>query len=660
MAWIHDKTRSLVRKSFGDLLRGILEDLGASPGSPTTPVEGGEEGEEEGVKREWLNVDELVHSMEDELFDFTADGVKGSKRVCGDKYKSKFRSLQFNLKDKKNSTLRTRLLRGQLPPHSLVRLEANDLANDEIKAKSHEIRILSLHNAIKPKDVEGVLKKTHKGEEEVKPKREGGAVAAMEGVVSDSESVRESTPPPVAFMPASIARLVAQAEADAKASAKIVAPPRIESLDDLLAKMEGKSPTGTKRGGEEDVAVKVEKKGRLDVDAGDAMESVVTGSWENLGVSDSWASFDAGASGADADDSWMREGMEESSFSPSAQSPRESPAPEDAPAVWTGTVRMPQVAKFSGSCRQIAGRSVGSSSQLWEALLPPTVMVEGRIDMGRTHQYVAQQKLSTSKEIIAVEFVAEETPDTDMNGVTVPSAEGGFAELLEYFLSKQRYAVVGGRYVMVRDMYLVPVRAGETVPQTITVLSKFNVSDKTDAGDRLFGVMILDKAFFGSSAAAGSGAANSSVKRASASSSLPSKRVSSGPNSVPVKREPARDPRARPPSTVAAPPPPQPTLPTTTVPAWAATLSQFAKQETQHTAAPLGILPPAPSATALALLMQLQMQQQKNVAPSAAAAPPAVTAQGLAGLLSHIQAQSKQQQQYGGGASVGSSLYGSH
>ncbi|KAI9340529.1 transcription factor S-II, central domain-containing protein [Obelidium mucronatum] len=701
MAWIHDKTRSLVRKSFGDLLRNMQEDLKAegiyAPAVAAAVAEGNQQHQEAGGS--WLDITELAGNMEDALFDFTADGEKGHKRYCGEKYKSKFRSLQFNLKDKKNSTLRTRLLQGLLPATSLVRLEAKDLANDEIKAKSEEIRILNLHNSIKPKEVVDVVyKKTHKGDEEVRTESMAAAITVsdasnkkkqpttksrrdeyeMDEDDEDYEFQRDRAMPSFSgsgatanLLPKEIARIVAEAEAAARAPIKITAPAKIESLDDLLAKMDGgDSPSSSsggvkRRGYDNEDFYGDSKKGRVE----EAVPAVAaTGGWDNLKVADSWGSFD-GAGMMDGDDSWMRDddftvGGEEANGGFSPKSPKDSPPPENTDAVWSGMIRMPQVAKFNGTCRQIAGRPVGSAVKSWEALLPPSVMVEGRIDIRAAEKYIDQQKLSSSKEVIAVEFLPDAATTTTLspsNGIITPNAEGGFQELLDYFLEKARYAVVGGKYVSVRDMYLVPVKAGRTVPQTITVLSKFNVVDKTDT-NRLFGVMVLDKAFFAtiSTLSSAPSASSKPQPRASASTkdstypAAPAPAASSATQQT--RREPARDPRIRAPQQLPMPPPPPaPVIPT--LPPWAAGLSTFAQTQQQHAPAlPLGAVPPAPSATALALLMQLQRQQQ---AAAATVAPP--VPQGIAGLLSQIQAanalqqQQKQQQQ---SYSSSASLYG--
>ncbi|ORY45706.1 hypothetical protein BCR33DRAFT_173016 [Rhizoclosmatium globosum] len=564
-----------------------------------------------------------------------------------------------------NSTLRIRLLTGALATTTLVKLEARELANDEIRKRTEEIRTWSLRDAMKPKDVEIMYKKTHKGDEEIRAsveeRREEVVVVRKRDVdVSEDEmdtSVAEaSSSTGIRSFPVGIAKIVAEAEAAARAPVKIVAPTaKIESLDDLLAKVGGSPTAGLKRRGSEDDYSDSSKKGR--VDEASSGVAAATSSWENLGVSDSWASFDGGL---DGDDSWMREGLDlegvtsTTSTLYSPHTPEGSPPPMEPPVVWTGSVRMPQVAKFMGTCRQIAGRPVGDSVKQWEDLLPPSVFVEGRIDIARTQGYIDQQKLSTSKEVIAVEFIPENNGG-DLEMAVSGTGEGGFQELCNYFLEKKRYAVVGSRYVSVRDMYLVPVRAGESVPSTIAVLSKFCVSDKTDARDRLFGVMILDKAFF-----SGKEASNSSNNKRPATS-VPSSNGSSNkrpaptpapvPTAAAIRKEPARDPRIRQTASTTTTTTQPPPITTT---AWPGLSTHAQTQQPYAPALPLGTPAVAPSATALALLMQLQRQQQ------AATPAPVAVPQGIAGLLSQIQAanalQAQQQKQQSYSASSG--LYG--
>ncbi|KAI8608908.1 transcription factor S-II, central domain-containing protein [Chytriomyces sp. MP71] len=492
MAWIHDKIRSQVRKSFGETLRGVLADLQAEGITPHSVAQAGERG-----VKEWVDVTELAGQMEDELFDFTSDGVKGFPRSCGDKYKAKFRSLQYNLKDKKNSHLRARLLSAHLPPHALVRLEAHELANEEIKRQSEAIRLQSIADALKPVVDLGELKKTHKGDVEVVQELEVAVpiptTAALNGVkrresptANEMEETEETEREVVVPAGTGIAGIMAAARASGIA-ARVAAskPAKVDILDDLLAKIEKPpSPSGAVKRGSSMEALPADgldsKKGRFE----EVSEVSVVGSgWDNLAVSDSWASFDA----AGDDMAWIRsprEGEEDMTKPPTREV---SPPLETGSTVWTGLVRMPQVGKFNGSCVQIAGRSL-SSQTTWEALLPPTVFIEGRIDVNRSQAYITQQRHSSSKEVVAVQFLASSSPSDS-------EAVGGFKTLLDYFYEKNRHAVVGQKLMAVRDMYLVPVPRGESVPPFLAALTKFNVVDKCDVSDRLFGVLVLDKTF---------------------------------------------------------------------------------------------------------------------------------------------------------------------
>ncbi|KAG2486265.1 hypothetical protein HYH03_015089 [Edaphochlamys debaryana] len=78
----------------------------------------------------------LAAAIEDALHELFG---AGSGPVSGE-YKAKARSLCFNLKDAKNPDLRERVLSGSVPPESLVRLTAEEMASDEQKKKNRELK----------------------------------------------------------------------------------------------------------------------------------------------------------------------------------------------------------------------------------------------------------------------------------------------------------------------------------------------------------------------------------------------------------------------------------------------------------------------------------------------------------------------------------------
>ena len=84
------------------------------------------------------------------------------------KYRNKYRSLIFNLKDPKNQGLFRKVINGKIGPERLVQMSAEELASSEL-AKWREREKISMLEMIKrdaaDKVNQVIVKKTHKGEE---------------------------------------------------------------------------------------------------------------------------------------------------------------------------------------------------------------------------------------------------------------------------------------------------------------------------------------------------------------------------------------------------------------------------------------------------------------------------------------------------------------
>lgn len=78
-------------------------------------------------------------------------------------YNSFFRSLVFNVKDEKNTSLRERIFKGELSPRELVKMETKDLANKEIMQYREEQEKKLFTEVFKKKEPEIVIRKTKKG-----------------------------------------------------------------------------------------------------------------------------------------------------------------------------------------------------------------------------------------------------------------------------------------------------------------------------------------------------------------------------------------------------------------------------------------------------------------------------------------------------------------
>ena len=108
------------------------------------------------------DLDNLVTDIEEALY-------KLYNRDVGNRYKSKYRSLVFNMKDPKNNGLFRKVIRKEYSPNRIVAMTAEEMANKELKEwrqaelkhdidkiKSHEIEMAQLGTKF--------VMKTHKGD----------------------------------------------------------------------------------------------------------------------------------------------------------------------------------------------------------------------------------------------------------------------------------------------------------------------------------------------------------------------------------------------------------------------------------------------------------------------------------------------------------------
>ncbi|KAJ3181290.1 hypothetical protein HK101_009921, partial [Irineochytrium annulatum] len=587
-AWENDRARMAARKQFALTFEAIKEDKDL-----TTDGDGA-------VPGYVLEPEKLAAEVEDEMFDRFSDGAKGFKRACGEKYRSKFRTLQYNLKDKMNGTLRSQVLSGAMSAAILVQLEAGDLANDEIKAKSERIRLESIRNALKPKDLgASIYKKTHKGEEALVDSTV--RQPTPEPIVSDEESRVYGVP----ATGGAYARLASSVACNRDASPSKPAAP-IMALDELLAKMDGAntkrraSPTGdsASRGQREKKRNRFENDGgyggdRMDYDQGYVAANAGSGGMADFGggLEDAMArDADFDFTGGSTTPPYMPDA--DDALPPPPPPPLEDDSAADDEYIWTGSVRMQQVGWFAGRCRQVAGRRVGNA-KAWEDVLAPAVMIEGRVDSKRMRDYIGLQRDSRSKEVVVVEFEFDEHGAGGGEAGEV-GARGGYASLFNYFYGKERYAVVGQNYVAVKDMYIVPVPRHEPLPEMIAALRHCTVPVTERERDMLFGVIILDKNFLNRAVAVASTSAQASSVQARPRSTGPARR--------------AEDPRRRNVPQQSAPAFPQSLMPATSLAGLMPSVSQPYNPQLTSTSNLYGALPGTsgtPATSAVDLLASL-------------------------------------------------------
>uniref|UniRef100_A0A670I5C8 Death inducer-obliterator 1 n=1 Tax=Podarcis muralis TaxID=64176 RepID=A0A670I5C8_PODMU len=119
--------------------------------------------------------------------------------------------------------------------------------------------------------------------------------------------------------------------------------------------------------------------------------------------------------------------------------------------IWKGFINMQSVAKFVTKAYPVSG----SFDYLSEDL-PDTIHIGGRISPKTVWDYIGKLKSSVSKELCLIRF----HPATEEE---VPS----YISLYSYFSSRGRFGVVANNNRHVKDLYLIPLSAKDPIPSKL-------------------------------------------------------------------------------------------------------------------------------------------------------------------------------------------------
>ncbi|CAN0030148.1 unnamed protein product [Lampetra fluviatilis] len=131
--------RQTVRKAFRDTLLKRFKEMG-------------------GQKVNMKDVARLALQIEKELYAFLGHAES--------KYKTKYRTLSFNLKDKKNKGLCGQVLAGEVSPHTVVRMSPQQMASQELaewRARENKHTLELIEREQQQMEKRPITKTTHKG-----------------------------------------------------------------------------------------------------------------------------------------------------------------------------------------------------------------------------------------------------------------------------------------------------------------------------------------------------------------------------------------------------------------------------------------------------------------------------------------------------------------
>ncbi|XP_021170351.2 PHD finger protein 3 isoform X1 [Fundulus heteroclitus] len=367
---------------------------------------------------------EVAKKTERELFHLYKD--------TDHKYKNKYRSLMFNLKDTKNNVLFKRVLKGEISPGNLIRMSPEELASKELAAwrqreNRHTIEMIEKEQ----REVERrpITKITHKGEIEIESQE---PMKAPEPVELDplpkvTEEVQE---PP---------KIPEQKEESTKIE-KDTTNQHKSHLFDLHCKI----CTGRMAPPAEEAQTKVAKIATTVVRRQSAKSDEGKGTPpppidDDLHLTVLEESFRNAKSGFDTRSDLAAGRDEEVAFLSNLK------------PLWRGFIHMHSVAKLVTKSFPVSGILDNLSEDL-----PDSIQVGGRISPQTVWDYLEKIRATGTKEVCLVRF----SPETEEDEIS-------YTLLYAYFSSRRRFGVVSNNLRQVKDMYLIPLGATEKVPHQL-------------------------------------------------------------------------------------------------------------------------------------------------------------------------------------------------
>ncbi|XP_032909617.1 PHD finger protein 3 isoform X1 [Catharus ustulatus] len=360
--------------------------------------------------------------IERELFSFFRD--------TDAKYKNKYRSLMFNLKDPKNNILFKKVLKGEVTPDHLIKMSPEELASKELAAwrqreNRHTIEMIEKEQ----REVERrpITKITHKGEIEIE----------SETPMKEQEEAMEIQDPHTKLFEKS-----EEAEKDKEIN-ESASPDTTSQHKNHLFDLNCKICIGRMAPPTDDLSGK-----KVKVSVGVARKQSDN---EAESIADALSSTSSILASELLEDDKQDSSK---SFTPLPKS--ETPGTVECESlflarlnfIWKGFINMPSVAKFV-----IKAYPVSGSFEYLTEDLPDSIQVGGRISPHTVWDYVEKIKASGTKEICVVRF----TPVTEEDQIS-------YALLFAYFSSRKRYGVAANNMKQVKDLYLIPLGSSDKVP----------------------------------------------------------------------------------------------------------------------------------------------------------------------------------------------------
>ncbi|XP_008276965.1 PHD finger protein 3 [Stegastes partitus] len=367
---------------------------------------------------------EVAKKTERELFHLYKD--------TDNKYKNKYRSLMFNLKDTKNNVLFKRVLKGEISPGNLIRMSPEELASKELAAwrqRENRHTIEMIEKEQREAERRPITKITHKGEIEIESQE---PVKAPEPV--------ELEPPPKVTEVSAEPPKTPESKTENTKTEKDTTSQHKSHLFDLHCKI----CTGRMAPPVEEAPTKVVKVAttvvrRQSTKTEETKSKTPPALDDDLHLTVLEESFRNAQSSYEGRSDHTAGRDEETTFLSNLKS------------LWRGFIHMHSVAKLVTKAFPVSG----ILDHLTEDL-PDSIQVGGRISPQTVWDYLEKIRATGTKEVCLIRFAPETEED-----------EISYTLLYAYFSSRRRFGVVSNNLKQVKDMYLIPLGATEKVPHQL-------------------------------------------------------------------------------------------------------------------------------------------------------------------------------------------------
>ncbi|XP_033126853.1 PHD finger protein 3-like isoform X2 [Anneissia japonica] len=368
-------------------------------------------------------------------------------RDVSTKYKAKYRTLVFNIKDAKNKGLFRMILNKDLPAKKLVTMSSEELASKELsewreRESKHALEMIKQEEELKKSTPMQLTKKTHKGEVEIEDEH----YSALETTVIEksptklkkgySKEAEDADPLSTLLDDTTSQHRAHLFDSNCKICTGKMAPPK----DDIAPVKKTKV---VHRKSSEDRQNVLQSDSSYDEEI---LEKLVGMSKQKED---------------DKDDTEEEYDPLTTSFSPLSKPSERVDVSPPTPVlpkpthIWKGSVFMPDVAKFNTAAYEVSGNHKHLSLNLGN-----TIHICGRIPKEAVWDYFKKLHMSSTTELVVIRLHVADEND-----------KAGYIALYQYFHNRNRIGVVGSAKSPIKDMYILPLPSTEELPSSIGALS---------------------------------------------------------------------------------------------------------------------------------------------------------------------------------------------